>query len=341
VAAYSGRLNIIWKNINLFSEAAWKINDPNRGNEYIYKIGNAFVINGTYAVKGIGIELACQRVDNFDFRSEREAVFNESMINSIPEMTQMQTYALMAKYPFASQPEGEMGWKANITYNLKKETRLGGRYGTLLALTYSRINNIDKQYLPNNASMEGTIGYTSDFLKIGNPLFYQEAGLKAERKVSPSFKFVVSYLNQIYNYALLREGISDKVSTRYLDEEFNLKDGMVYSSEVVAEASFRLSTNHFLTLEVQNLFTRQDQKNWLFLQAEYSLNHFIVLTVLDNFNYGTTGEHYYFTQITFVKGTGRLSMGFGRQNAGIYCVGGICRFVPATNGLNLSISKSF
>ncbi|HPU24227.1 MAG TPA: DUF6029 family protein [Candidatus Kapabacteria bacterium] len=36
-----------------------------------------------------------------------------------------------------------------------------------------------------------------------------------------------------------------------------------------------------------------------------------------------------------------MQLTYGKQNQGIICVGGVCRTVPASNGLYLSISSSF
>jgi hypothetical protein len=42
-----------------------------------------------------------------------------------------------------------------------------------------------------------------------------------------------------------------------------------------------------------------------------------------------------------IWGATRLQAGYGRQNAGLFCVGGVCRFVPASNGLTVTFSHSF
>jgi hypothetical protein len=34
-------------------------------------------------------------------------------------------------------------------------------------------------------------------------------------------------------------------------------------------------------------------------------------------------------------------MSYGKQRAGIFCVGGVCRNVPASNGFAISITSSF
>ena len=40
-------------------------------------------------------------------------------------------------------------------------------------------------------------------------------------------------------------------------------------------------------------------------------------------------------------GRTRLSANYGRQRGGLICVGGVCRYVPESNGYNLSLSYSF
>jgi hypothetical protein len=51
--------------------------------------------------------------------------------------------------------------------------------------------------------------------------------------------------------------------------------------------------------------------------------------------------HYPITSIGYIRGGSRISMSYGRQRAGIFCVGGVCRVVPAANGLTLSITSTF
>jgi hypothetical protein len=48
-----------------------------------------------------------------------------------------------------------------------------------------------------------------------------------------------------------------------------------------------------------------------------------------NFNFG------------FLKGATRFEIGYGKKREGIFCVGGVCKVVPSSNGLNLSITSSF
>jgi hypothetical protein len=65
----------------------------------------------------------------------------------------------------------------------------------------------------------------------------------------------------------------------------------------------------------------------------------------DLYNYGNevTDQqiHYYNVSAGFIKNTNRISVTYGKQREGILCVGGVCRFVPASNGITLTVISSF
>jgi len=43
----------------------------------------------------------------------------------------------------------------------------------------------------------------------------------------------------------------------------------------------------------------------------------------------------------YIEGATRITISGGRQRQGIFCVGGVCRVVPASNGVSLSVTTSF
>jgi len=69
------------------------------------------------------------------------------------------------------------------------------------------------------------------------------------------------------------------------------------------------------------------------------------VTILNQYNYGNKVEdlrvNYPTAQVTYIQNALRMSIGYGRQRAGIFCVGGVCRNVPAANGLTVAITSSF
>jgi hypothetical protein len=67
--------------------------------------------------------------------------------------------------------------------------------------------------------------------------------------------------------------------------------------------------------------------------------------VMDQYNYGNPKSdlqiHYVIGTFGYVHEATRLTLSYGRQRAGLFCVGGVCRFVPASNGLTLNFTQSF
>ncbi len=89
-------------------------------------------------------------------------------INYLPPLTKQHLYSLANIYPYATQPNGEMGMRGQVVYSVPRKTKLGGKYGTKLELNYSVINSIDKKEVAPGIAIdqEGTLGYDSDFFQI-------------------------------------------------------------------------------------------------------------------------------------------------------------------------------
>jgi hypothetical protein len=51
--------------------------------------------------------------------------------------------------------------------------------------------------------------------------------------------------------------------------------------------------------------------------------------------------HYVIGTVGYLQGSSRFMLAVGRQRAGLFCVGGVCRNVPASNGLTLTFTQSF
>jgi hypothetical protein len=67
--------------------------------------------------------------------------------------------------------------------------------------------------------------------------------------------------------------------------------------------------------------------------------------VYDQYNYGNPDKslqiHYYLGTFGYNKDAHRIQVSYGKQSAGIFCVGGVCRTVPASNGVTISLTSSF
>jgi hypothetical protein len=66
---------------------------------------------------------------------------------------------------------------------------------------------------------------------------------------------------------------------------------------------------------------------------------------MDQYNYGNSHPekrlHYLLGSFGYTKDNSRFMFMYGKQRAGILCIGGVCRPVPATNGLTFTFTHSF
>lgn len=332
VCAMAGRLDIVRGKVHFNGEYAYKINDPNVLNNFIYKPGEALFLNVSYAQKGLGIVVAAKRVDNMNFRSDRNVTGNPLTLSYLPVITKQHTYALAAFYPYSTQPNGEMGYYTSLEYHFKNGSPLGGRYGTSLAISFSKINSIEQDSIDTETGINkrGTLGYKSDFFANGNQVYFQDFNVEVTHKFNQRWKGIFTYLNLIYNQDII---------------EGHPGLPLVYANIAIADITRRISTNHAIRVELQNMMTKQDKRDWAMVLVEYTIAPNWFFSVMDQYNYDNPEKdqrlHYYLASFGLTKGSSRISFAYGRQREGILCVGGVCRAVPASNGLQLSITSTF
>lgn len=342
VGAMAGRINLGYKKFNLSAEYAYKINDPSTVNNMIYKPGDALYVSASYSQKGLGLLLNGLKVDNMDYRSDRSvsALGNPLPINFLPALTRSHAYTLAAFYPFATQAVGQIGYQGQVNYKVKKNTLIGGTYGMDVALNFSNIHAIDKTPLNDLVvTNESTYseGYSSDFISWGKEKYFSDVNLEITKKISHKFKLIFNYIYFEYNKGVMEEPGYP----------------MVYSHIGIADLSCKINEKNSIRFEAQHLYSKNDidaetlkeKKNWAMLLVEYSVAPKWFFTISDMYNYENEviekRVHYYNGSITFVKGTTRLALGYGKQRKGIFCAGGVCREVPASNGVSLTIVSSF
>ncbi|MEE3145852.1 MAG: DUF6029 family protein, partial [Bacteroidota bacterium] len=88
-----------------------------------------------------------------------------------------------------------------------------------------------------------------------------------------------------------------------------------------------------------------DKGNWITALVEYTISPHYFFSFMNQYNYGNPDKekrvNYPIMTCGYIKGSTRFTVSYGRQRAGLFCVGGVCRFVPANNGLTLSFTQSF
>ena len=338
VAAMSARIGIDHGGFSYYGEYAHKVNDPIGSfsfNENNYANGKAIVNNLTYSQKGLGITFESHFVDHMEFRSQR-AKEKQFIINYIPTLSEQHTYTLMALYPCATQTEGEFGFNTNIFYTIPRKTLLGGKYGTKLNINFARTNSIEG----GTSFLNDSISHSSTIFKIKNEIIYfSDINLEINKKISKKTKINFAFAQQKYNKDIL-EG---KTIGEY---------GIVQSTIFVFDLSYKIKKGHTIRIENQLLISQDDETadnhsdgDWYMALAEYTISPNWFFAIQDMYNYGNHYEdqrqHYVNTSIGFLKGSNRFSFGYGKKRAGIFCVGGVCKEVPSSNGFNINISSSF
>jgi hypothetical protein len=258
-----------------------------------------------------------------DFRSDRNAAINDVLINYLPPLTPQHTYRLISLYPYVTQPLGEMAIQAEVSYKIPQETIWGGKYGTRITANWSVVHNIQKTPTGNR------LGYTTEFLKVGNDRYFENISLEANRKLSEKDKFLLAYIYTEADNSVLR--LSDF-------------KGSIFAQSLVASWQHKLASRRSFRIDAEWMGTRQERGNWASLVFEWTEKSFFV-AITDDYNYGNPegglALHYLSGTVGYKQGATRFSATYGRQRAGVVCVGGICRLVPATSGLTLSLSSSF
>jgi len=329
VNAWDVRISLNSGPWSILAEYAQKSADPSFANNYIFRKGSAAMLSGSYSLKGLSVLLQVKRSENMSFKSTNnvsKAIGISSAINHLPAFTQDQTYTLAALYPYATQlADGEWAYQAELGYNFKRKTALGGKYGMNIKVNYSYVRAIDRQfYDTTNDPLAITDGYSSSFFKWGDDTYYQDLDITVTRKLSKAFKLSLMYMNQRYNKTVI-EG----------------EGGIIHSDIFIADGKYQLSPKTTLRGEVQYLTTKDDQGDWAYGLLELSLVPHWMITVSDMYNVGETHIHYYQGLVTCNFGQHRLQAGYGRTRAGYNCSGGVCRWIPATTGFTVSYNYNF
>ena len=343
VASGGIRANFISGDFNIFAEYAYKSQDPNSSNRFIYKPGHAIYATASYARGNLGLILGYKYYDNFLFRSQRVGNFTEALINYLPPLAELHTYALPALYSYNIQANGETGVQAELSYKFNRGSLLGGKYGTLLNVNFSNAYALNKDFtfregLDSTQTISGTNGY-QDWAGAGNIQYSQDFNVEVKSKINKNLKGTFSYYNFIYNRSALLDGVIDDLVTdpEALD--------IVYVNAAVAELLWKIKPKHSLRTEAQLMLTDQDRGSWAMLLLEYSIAPAWFVAVQDAYNYGHPDPdlrvHYPIVSMGYTRGTTKFQLNYGRQQEGVFCVGGICRVVPASNGFSMLITSNF
>ena len=113
----------------------------------------------------------------------------------------------------------------------------------------------------------------------------------------------------------------------------------------VIESTYKLGNGKSIRIEAQKLWSDSENHDWIGSTLEFNLNSKFSFYINDIYNSGddssTQTTHYYNIGGSYSKEATRIGLNYGRQRAGLVCVGGVCRFVPEATGLTASVNMSF
>lgn len=292
-------------------EYAYKANDPTTENGYSYRPGQALLLSLSYSRKGLSVLAQIKRSENMSFRSARSETGLNGRLNLLPVFTPQHTYALAARYPYATRyTQGEWAFQAEVCYTWPRKTPMGGRYGTTLKLSAAHV--------------QGLAGEGQWRVKPGKEgVYYTDVHAELHKKITKRWTTNAMLLYIGYNQAVIQgEG------------------EMVHAGIAVWENKVQITDQVALRNELQYLYTRQDKGQWICALLELNLWHRLSLSGMWEYNIGGTAQasndHYYTVEATYTHGAHRLAAGYCKTCAGYNCSGGVCRYEPEQEGVKMS-----
>ncbi len=346
VASFAGRATLGIGGFNLYTEYAFKSNDPSatdvyffpgdtatplsNPSNYSYNEGNGLYVSTSYSERGLGLSLSAKRVDKMDSRGDRAATANNLNLNFLPPQSQTHTERLVTLFPYATQANGEIGVQGSVVFNIPRGDGIGGRYGTDISLEYARMHPLERTPID-------TFTYETGFFDAGRRLF-DDFNIKFSRRIDKDLKVNLGYFRIAYN----KDIIEGKPNGSY---------GVITSNIITSEITYKITPVNSLRAELQYAISSQEfdgepeSGDWAFALVELALAPNWFFSISDEYNLGHEDKkkriHYLGVNATYVQGPHRLQLNFARQREGIVCVGGVCRNVPAATGLLLTLASSF
>ena len=283
---------------------------------YLQKYGNAQLLELGYNRNSLGVTLTGRRLEWMRSEITMNGPLKSStanLLNYIPAVCTQYTYLLTNLHPFTPQvgeaiygTSGEIGGQADVFYNFKRGSALGGKRGLKVHANFSTYYTL---------SREGTA-------RAGN-LLYRDISIDLEKQFTRRFKAVLLYSMQEENTNY------GKGSATRLQNVF------------VADLLYKFTPRFSTRLELQYLTTQEDEKDWMAGLLEINFAPAWSIYGSDMYNNGSTKTHYYNAGVSYARSRTRIALSYGRFRKGMLCSGGVCRLTNAYTGANLQITTSF
>lgn len=266
------------------------------------KIGEAFYgsLNFYYDVFSIVGEY--KYYDNYAFTSSDGTIF----YNTAPSLRKEYTYQLLNRHPSPLDQSNEEGYAIEANYNFSDETSLIANYGITQTLPtssyYQRVNDLALPIATQlkELYLQATHSWNESITTIA-ALGYNEELSANTKSITPIIenKFYFDDINTI------------KVVLEHQQTENLNTDEMYYNDVLALEYLRSPSFNVSIVTEMQTREPQEDRlvrKLWSFIQFGYKLSNHTDLSLL-----------------------------VGSRQAGNICIGGVCRYEPAFQGIEFKM----
>jgi hypothetical protein len=317
VTSFAGRFNISYHTLQASGEWVSKTKESNFGNDYIKKRGNILYLKAGWQHREniAGLQVQFRRLENADNKANFNTAEATASINYTPALTRQHTFVLANIYPHAVQAIGEIGGMADFFVRFKKNTPLGGKYGTKLDFNYSLYHALDSTRVGSEEGFK-----TNHYFGFGRTKLFRDFNVSLDKRWTSNYKTIVSFVSLFYNRSILQGGPYSSV----------------YANLISTDHYIKIKKSQQLRLNAEHLWTKTDEKNWLAFLGEWSFPNGLSVFASDMINYQSKKINYYNVGFALSKGGQRLQVSAGQQRAGLICVGGICRFVPSYSGFSVN-----
>jgi hypothetical protein len=299
----SVRLEPTFWNFDLYTEYAVKLNETIQDRLGGDKIaGRGFYGNLNFYYESFAITGEYKYYDNFAFRNSDET----TNYNQPPAARKEYTYLLLNRHPFPLNQVNEKGFQFDLNYTLSDETFFNATYGRTLSQnpgTYvQRINNISipATLLQEEAYFMANHNWSKNFITTA-ALGYNTEAQSNTKSITPVLENKL-YIGGINTFRIILE--HQQTSVTVTNEKYY---NNVVTLEYMRSPNFSVSTiTEMKTTEpVEGHIVR---KFWNMIQFGYKF-----------------GEHT------------DLNLLFGSRQAGVICIGGVCRYEPEFSGVELKL----
>ncbi|MDP2364592.1 MAG: DUF6029 family protein, partial [Ignavibacteria bacterium] len=271
-------------------------------NDDEWKIGEAFYGSINFYYDAFSIVGEYKYYDNYALISNDGTIF----YNTAPSLRKEYTYQLLNRHPSPLNQSNEEGFAVEVNYNLSEETSVVANYGITQTLPtssyYQRVNNLSLPIATQlkEAYLQATHGWNESFTTTA-ALGYNEELSTNTKNITPILenKFYFDDINTI------------KIVLEHQQTENLTTDEKSYNDVIAIEYLRSPNFNVSLVAEMQ---TKEPEagnivrKVWSFIQFGYKI-----------------GNH------------SDINLLIGSRQAGNICIGGICRYEPAFQGVELKI----